>query len=239
MARITVDDCLKTDPQPLRADAGRHLPRAPAHPRAPPRLIDGAPGQAHRHRAARDRGRQGRHRNPEQGSGLSVCQPCRDANAPLPCQVATGSTDTCRPIADSQAPAMSEAELLLRDASSYLKPEDVHVNCAPPTSSPRPRTTASSAIRRTLHLPSARGRQHSDAVAPRCPGPHRRPAARRDGRHHHHQGRDSPSSSASRWPNWWTASPSSTRSSSRPRKRRRPKTSARCCWPWRAMCASS
>ena len=38
--------------------------------------------------------------------------------------------------------------------------------------------------------------------------------------------------------NWSTASPSSTSCSSPPRSRRRPKTSARCCWRWRATCAS-
>ena len=32
MARITVEDCLQQDPQPLPAGAGRHLPRAHAQP---------------------------------------------------------------------------------------------------------------------------------------------------------------------------------------------------------------
>ena len=38
---------------------------------------------------------------------------------------------------------------------------------------------------------------------------------------------------------WWTASPRSARSTSRPRKRARPKTSARCSWPWPTISASS
>src|SRR5438309_9214978 len=48
-----------------------------------------------------------------------------------------------------------------------------------------------------------------------------------------------PTPSASRSPSWSTASPSSTASSSRAPRTRRPRTSARCCSPWRAMCASS
>ena len=85
---------------------------------------------------------------------------------------------------------MSEAELLIRDASSYLKPEDVRqlqLGLRVLRSGPRRPVPP---LRRALHLPSGRGRQHPDAVAPGLPGADRRPAARRDGGHHRHQERD-------------------------------------------------
>ena len=41
------------------------------------------------------------------------------------------------------------------------------------------------------------------------------------------------------WPSWWTVSPSWTSSNSTRAKRTRPSPSAKCCWPWRGMCASS
>lgn len=40
-------------------------------------------------------------------------------------------------------------------------------------------------------------------------------------------------------PNWSTACPNWTGWTSRPRPSSRPRAFARCCWPWRATCASS
>ena len=70
MARITVEDCLRQDPQPLPARARRHLPRAHAEPG--PRAEDRNQEQARRDRAARDRRRRDRYRDAAQGAGLTT-----------------------------------------------------------------------------------------------------------------------------------------------------------------------
>ena len=52
-----------------------------------------------------------------------------------------------------------------------------------------------------------------------------------------HQRGDRKPNSATRWPTSSRASPRSTRSSSPTAKTARPRTCARCCWPWSPMCA--
>ncbi len=92
---------------------------------------------------------------------------------------------------------------------------------------------------RALHGASADGGAHSGRHA-HGPGGHgNRPAARRGGRHQRRPSSRSARSSARKWRAAWMASPSSASWISSPPRSARPKASARCCWPWWRISASS
>ena len=70
MARITIEDCLDKIPNRFELTlAATNRARQISAGSAP--LVDAGPRQAHRDRAARNRGRQGRHRNAAEGAELT------------------------------------------------------------------------------------------------------------------------------------------------------------------------
>ena len=237
MARITVDDCLKTHPQSLRAHARRDLPRAPADQGASP-LIDTNKDKptviALREIAAQ----QGRHRDPQQGPGLSGAAAAHVIATTRFSQAATGSMNACWHNRGLEATdhvrgrASVPRRLQLSEAGGLAQ---LRTRLRVPRSRPRrpvPHAPASPTSPTRSRLPSILTQWHLDSQALTA-------ALLHDVMEDTTVTKSEISEQLRQawWPSWWTGSPSSTRSSSRARSRPRRRTSARCCWPWRATCA--
>ncbi len=238
MARITVDDCLRVIPNRFDMSLAATYRARQITNGAQPMLEanrDKPTVIALRELAAR----QVRRGDPEQGTDVAEGGGRRrkeEGSAENPPETSPLSPSALRP---SSFMETVPAPTLFKEWSGYLKPEDISqlqsaYHFSEAAHEGQFRKSGEPYISHPLAVANILAQWHLDSA-----GADRGAAARRDGGHLGHQDRDHAGTSASRSPSWWTASPSSTRSSSRRTRRRRPRTSARCCWRWRATCASS